>query len=267
MAANPPNVIVFAASDPTSGAGLQADLLTLATLGCHPLTVVTALTVQDLRGVHAVHPVDASLMERQARALLAEFRPAAFKIGVLATTANVAAVAQILARHPEVPVVLDPVLASGRGDALAPGDAIAALVTHLLPRTSVLTPNSLEARQLAGAAPDAELGECADTLLRRGARAVLVTGTHEAGSEVTNTLYDASGVVRADRWPRLPGTYHGSGCTLASALAAGLARGRALSHAARDAQAYTWRSLSAAFRPGAGQWIPDRVAAARDGAP
>ena len=263
MATSPPNVVVFAASDPTSGAGLQADLLTLATLGCHPLTVVTALTAQDTHGVRAVHPVDAAWVEEQARAVLAEFPVAAFKIGVLATAANALAVARLLAMHPDTPVIVDPVLASGRGDALAADAVLAALRAELLPRTTVLTSNSLEARRLASDAPPADLATCARRLLQLGARFVLVTGTHEATAEVTNTLYDAGGIVRADRWARLPGSYHGSGCTLASAIAAHVALGREVADAVHAAQEYTWQSLRAAFRPASGQWIPDRVAGAR----
>ena len=263
MATSPPNVVVFAASDPTSGAGLQADLLTLAALGCHALTVVTALTAQDTHGVRAVRPVDAAWVEEQARAVLQEFPVAAFKIGVLATAANAMVVARILATYPDAPVILDPVLASGRGDSLAADSVVAALRAELLPRTTVLTPNSLEARRLAGDAPQADLARCAQRLVQLGARFVLVTGTHEATTEVTNTLYGETGVVRADRWARLPGSYHGSGCTLASAIAAQLAQGRQVADAVHVAQAYTWDSLRAAFRPASGQWIPNRLAGPR----
>jgi hydroxymethylpyrimidine/phosphomethylpyrimidine kinase len=125
MSSSPPFVLTFAASDPTGGAGLQADLLTLAALGCHPLSVVTALTVQDTRGVDSIDAVDASLVERQAAALLAEMKVAAFKLGVLGSEANARAVAAIVASHPRVPLVVDPVLASGRGDPLA-SDALIA---------------------------------------------------------------------------------------------------------------------------------------------
>jgi hydroxymethylpyrimidine/phosphomethylpyrimidine kinase len=241
-------VLTFAASDPTGGAGLQADLLTLAARGCHPLSVVTALTVQDTRGVESLHAVEASRVAEQARCLLADFQVAAFKLGVLGSAGNTAAIAQILAAHPKVPVVVDPVLASGRGDALATDECIAAMKEGIFPLTAVATPNSLEAKRLGGV----------DALLKLGCRYVLVTGTHEAGAEVVNRLYDARGLVREDNWKRLPGSYHGSGCTLASALAAALAKGMAMPEAARDAQDYTWHALAAGFRPGAGQFIPQR---------
>lgn len=263
----PPIVVVFAASDPTAGAGLQADLLTLAALGCHGATVVTALTVQDTRGVRAMQAVDAAWVAQQAQALLADLPVAAFKLGVLATAANALAAARVLAQHPAVPVVLDPVLASGRGDTLASDEVIAAIRAELLPRTTVLTPNSLEARRLAGDAAHTDPAASAARLVREGVRYVLVTGTHEATPDVVNTLYDAGGVVRTDRWARLPGEYHGSGCTLASAVAAQIALGRPVAQAAGAAQEFTWRALEAGFRPGGGQSIPRRAYGGREPAP
>ena len=244
----PPIVLTFAASDPTGGAGLQADLLTLAALGCHPLSVLTGLTVQDTSGVEHLEAIGADLVVRQARALLAETRVAAFKAGVLASADNVRAVAAIAEAHANVPLVVDPVLASGRGDPLASEAVRSALLEALVPRTTVLTPNSVEAERLGGA----------QRLLGLGACYVLVTGTHDDTPEVINRLYDAGGLVREDRWPRLPGSYHGSGCTLASAVAAGLANGRGVAQAVREAQEYTWQALAAGFRIGAGQLLPNR---------
>lgn len=249
MSSVPPVVLSFAASDPTGGAGLQADVLTIAALGCHPLSVLTAFTVQDTRGVSRLCALDAASVAEQARRLLEDIRVDAFKLGVLGSAENARAIAAIVSEHSRVPLVLDPVLASGRGDELADDAAIAALLDALVPRSTIVTPNSIEARRLGGTA----------RLLGLGCAFVLVTGTHEAGPEVVNTLYDARGVVREDRWQRLPGEYHGSGCTLASAIAAALAAGREPPEAVREAQAYTWRSLAAGFRPGAGQFIPRRL--------
>jgi hydroxymethylpyrimidine/phosphomethylpyrimidine kinase len=282
-------VLVFAASDPSSGAGIQADILTLASLGCHPLTVITALTVQDTVGVESLHPVDAELVEQQARALLEDMPVAAFKLGVLGSVENVLVVAEIVADYPEIPLVFDPVLASGRGDEFSGEDMLTAMREMLLPQTTVLTPNSLEARRLLQAegesvleevdedgetlpppavepgeseaddAPEPALADCASQLLEAGCQYVLITGTHENTPQVCNTLYGPDGVLQRDVWDRLPGSYHGSGCTLASAIAGRLAAGAGIEDAVREAQEYTWRTLAAGFRPGMGQFIPDRL--------
>ena len=264
----PPLVLTFAASDPTGGAGMQADLLTIAALGCHPLSVLTGFTVQDTRGVASLQPVDGAFVAAQARALLADLPVRAFKLGVLATAENAKAVAGILAEHPGVPVVLDPVLASGRGDALASDETIVALREHLLARCTIVTPNSVEARRLA---QRDDLGGCARELLADGCRYVLITGTHEQSDAVVNVLYGPAGpgdasarVLRKDSWPRLPATYHGSGCTLASAIACALAREEPIEKAVRQAQQFTWNALRAGFRPGSGQHLPDRFFAGKD---
>lgn len=267
MPSLPPIVLTFAASDPTGGAGLQADLLTLASMGCHPLSVVTALTVQDTRGVEGMLAVDAEWVADQARRLLEDMPIAAFKIGVLGSAENVTAVAEIVSDYPDVPLILDPVLASGRGDPLATDDMLDALRELLVPQASIVTPNSIEARRLTEEEDDADepgVEESARRLLALGCEYVLVTGTHEATVEVINRLYADHGVVREDRWRRLPGNYHGSGCTLASAIAAALANGLAMAEAVREAQEYTWQALASGFRPGMGQLLPDRFFWARE---
>lgn len=269
----PPMVMSFAASDPTGGAGIQADLLTLASMGCHPLSVITALTVQDTMGVEGLLAIDAGWVADQARAVLEDMPVAAFKFGLLGSVEVIAAIAEIVNDYPDVPLVFDPVLASGRGDQLADEEMIDAMVGLLLPRTTILTPNSLEARRLAqdldgdseeGEAREApSLSECARRLVGAGAEYILVTGTHENTRNVVNTLYGQRGPVREDSWERLPGSYHGSGCTLASAIAANLANGLDVEEAVRDAQEYTWQALAGGFRPGMGQYIPDRFFWAR----
>ena len=262
MSSAPPIVLTFAASDPTGGAGLQADVLTLAGMGCHPLSVATALTVQDTSGVAELLPIEPRWVRAQAERVLAESRVRAFKLGVLGSPENAEAVAEILARYPDTPVVVDPVLASGRGDPLASEATVAALRERVLPQATVVTPNGDEARALTG---ERELARCAAQLLDIGCEYVLVTGGHEPGGEVVNVLYDGGGVVREDRWPRLPHEYHGSGCTLASALAAALANGRRPPEAAHDAQEYTWQALQKAYASGMGQRTPDRFFWSREG--
>jgi len=265
----PPIVLAFAATDPSGGAGLQADVLTLASMGCHPLTVVTAVTIQDTMGIEEIMALDAEWVADQARCVLEDMPVTAIKIGVIGSIENITAIAEVVSDYPEVPLVLDPVLASGRGDELATDEMISALRELLIPQTTIITPNSIEARRLVqeDGEDDLDLAECASRLLALGCEYVLITGTHENTTQVMNTLYSQEGVVRTDSWERLPGSYHGSGCTLASAIAATIANGLNISDAVKDAQEYTWQTLKAAFRPGMGQHIPDRLFWAREDEP
>lgn len=265
----PPIVLAFAATDPSGGAGLQADILTLASMGCHPLSVVTAVTIQDTMGVEEVMALDAEWVADQARCVLEDMPVAAFKVGMVGSIENIAAIAEVVSDYPEIPLILDPVLASGRGDELVTDEMISALRELLVPQSTIITPNSIEARRLAQeeGEEDIDLAECARRLLATGCEYVLITGTHENTAQVTNTLYGQDGVVRSDNWERLPGSYHGSGCTLASAIAATIANGLNISDAVQDAQEYTWQTLKAAFRPGMGQHIPDRLFWAREDEP
>lgn len=263
----PPIVLSFAATDPSGGAGLQADILTTASMGCYPLSVVTAITVQDTSGVDDVLPIDADWVADQARTVLEDMPVAAFKIGLLGSVENIAAIAEVISDYPDIPLVFDPILSSGRGDELSNEDMLDAMRELLLPQTTILTPNSLEARRLAQEEDNDEdnpdLAECARRIIQMGCEYVLVTGTHEHTPKVINTLYGAQGIVRTDSWARLPGIYHGSGCTLSSAIAALLANGLPIEDAVREAQEYTWQALQYGFRPGMGQHIPDRLFWAR----
>jgi hydroxymethylpyrimidine/phosphomethylpyrimidine kinase len=264
--AAPPAVLTFAATDPTSGAGLQADILTFASMGCLPLSVVTAITVQDTAGVESFLALDPDWVADQARCILEDIPIVAFKMGVLASTEIVTVVAEVVSDYPDIPLVLDPVLASGRGDEFGGDEIVAAIRELLVPQSTVVTPNIPELRRLSDSddEDDADHGECARRLLDMGCEYVLVTGTHDATAQVINTLHHRDGVVRSDSWQRLPGSYHGSGCTLASAIAANLARGLEVPDAVYEAQDYTWRALQRAFRPGMGQYIPDRLFWARE---
>jgi hydroxymethylpyrimidine/phosphomethylpyrimidine kinase len=257
MITAPPVVLSLSGHDPTGGAGIQADIETCVRLGCHPCTVVTALTVQDTRNVRRVIPQAAEDFLEQARAVLADLPVAAIKIGLLGSVEIVRAVAEILEGAGEIPVVLDPILAAGGGRNLATEELIGQIRARLIPRATVLTPNTPEARKLAGK-DDPET--CARELLALGCPNVLLTGTHEDGPDVANRWYSAAGVETC-RWPRLPGSYHGSGCTLASAVAACLARGCAMEAAVRKAQRFTWEALQGGFHLGRGQLLPNRMEA------
>ncbi|MDD5035786.1 MAG: hydroxymethylpyrimidine/phosphomethylpyrimidine kinase [Methylococcaceae bacterium] len=252
---NPPVVLCFSGHDPTGGAGVQADIETLSGLGCHACTVVTALTAQDTANVRFLWPQQMDDFLEQARLLIADLPIDVVKIGLLGSAEIASAVGGLLEKElAGIPLVLDPILAAGGGRELARADLIEVIKTALLPKTCVLTPNIPEAQKLTGAL-DPE--DCAAELLRLGCRHVLITGTHETRGNVVNRLYGPKETVHW-QWERLPHEYHGSGCTLASALAAGLALGMTVEQAASQAQAYTWRSLEAACSLGRGQRLPRR---------
>lgn len=247
----------FSGLDPTGGAGIQADIETIASMGCHCAPVITALTAQDTHDVKSLRPVDPDYLREQARAVLADMPVAAFKIGLLGALDTAKAVKDILAEHADVPVILDPVLRAGGGTSLAEDELINYIHDSLLPRVTVLTPNGPEARRLA---PDGDgLDAWGKTLLKAGCEFVLITGTHDNTAEVINTLYGNGQRLEAFSWPRLPVSYHGSGCTLAAAIAGLLAVDRGPINAIHEAQEYTWAALQAGYRVGRGQWLPNRL--------
>jgi hydroxymethylpyrimidine/phosphomethylpyrimidine kinase len=257
-----PIVLCFSGHDPIGGAGIQADIEAIAQFGCHACTVITALTVQDSSNVRSIHPQDEAPFMQQARCVIEDVRPAAIKIGLLGSAAIAAAVAVLLQEMPEIPVVLDPVLAAGGGYELAGEALLSTMIAQLLPRTTVLTPNTHEAARLSGVANmDKDIDSAAARLLAHGCRHVLITGTHAPIDAVVNRLYSSQrpDECRHWRWDRLPYSYHGSGCTLAAAIAAGLATSLSVEAACEQAQSYTWRALARGFRPGCGQYLPNRT--------
>jgi hydroxymethylpyrimidine/phosphomethylpyrimidine kinase len=255
-----PCVLVFAGSDPSGGAGIQADIQAIGALGAHPLTVITALTVQDNDRVFSVHPVPVALVRQQAQALTDKLEIAAVKIGIVGNRANAEAIAEIILdlrqRQPALPVVLDPVLASGHGDALAAENAVHA-IRPLLAVATLLTPNLPEAAALCGGNRRAD--SQAETLMQSGCSDVLIKGGHGTDDTVVNRWF-AAGVTRSWTWPRLPGAFHGSGCTLASAIAALLAGGKDMADALELGQAYCHQALESAYAIAAGQRMPNRFA-------
>ena len=259
MSVTAPCVLVFAGLDPSGGAGIAADILAIAAQGAHALPVITALTVQDNDRVYEVQPVDAQLLLRQAQALSAKMAIHAVKIGIPGSAANARAIADVIAQlrqsRPYLPVVLDPVLASGHGDVLSAGDAVQALAP-LLPLTTVIVPNGPEAARLAGAAGASEQ---AAWLQARGCAHVLVTGGHGQGDFVHNRWFGVDRQQRDWQWPRLTGEFHGSGCTLASCIAARLALGDAMPDALSAAQQYCHAALAAAYAVAPGQRMPRRL--------
>lgn len=250
-----PLVLCISGHDPGGGAGIHADIESCAALGAHALSVITANTVQDTRNVQRVSPVPPILLAAQMEALLDDCHISAIKIGLLGDAAQIAPIVSVIQRA-QVPVVLDPVLRAGGGKHLVSQQLLAALNDELLPWVNLLTPNAAEARLLAPQA--ASLDACAQTLLARGCKNVLITGGDEPGAEVFNTWHTTNQSAISFRWPRIEGGFHGAGCTLASAIAARLACGQSMHEALQQAQTFTHGALQNALRIGQGRKIPLR---------
>ena len=255
-------IMSFNALDATGALGLTADSLTIASVGAYPVSVACCIQISDTNRIFSHIALEDELVMDQARTVLEDMPVQAFKLGVLGSVENIEVIAEIISDYPHIPVIVDPIVASGRGDELASELMLATLREFIIPQATLITPNTMEARRLVASYGDdgeeRSMADCATMLLELGTEYVLITGSHANTPQVVNTLYGAKGVLRADPWERLPGSYHGSGCTLASAAAAALAHGLDMSNAVFEAQGFTWQTLSAAFRPGMGQYIPDR---------
>jgi hydroxymethylpyrimidine/phosphomethylpyrimidine kinase len=255
--ATPPAVLTFSGLDPTGGAGSQADIETLISLGCHCCPVVTAVTSQDTCNIKNFSPTLPAMVVEQARAVLEDIQISAFKIGMLGSVDNVESIHSILMDYPDIPVVFDPVITAGGGGNLSSDAIVEASISLLLPQTTLITPNSLEAREYSPGADSLEA--CAHELMELGAEHVLITGSHERTDSIQNRLWGNQRFIADFTWERLPGQFHGSGCTLAAATAGLLAHGVDMVTAARNAQAYTFNTLKNARRLGMGQLIPYRM--------
>jgi hydroxymethylpyrimidine/phosphomethylpyrimidine kinase len=251
-----PVVLCFSGHDPSGGAGVQADIETLVSHRCHAASVITALTEQDSRNVKKLLPQAPEDLISQANTVLTDLDVKAFKIGLIGHYQTAAVIHTILQEHPYIPVVLDPVLAAGGGAAMSDRQLIDTIADLLLPRTTVLTPNSQEARRLTGLD---DLDQCGLALLDKGCDYVLITGTHESTPTVSNRLYHDRRCIETYHWDRLPKNYHGSGCTLAASIAGLLAQGLSPVQAVFEAQEYTWNALHHGYLPGKGQHNPDRL--------
>ncbi|MDZ7908880.1 MAG: bifunctional hydroxymethylpyrimidine kinase/phosphomethylpyrimidine kinase [Gemmobacter sp.] len=243
-----PIALTIAGSDSGGGAGIQADLKTFSALGVYGTSALTAITAQNTCGVRAVAGVTPTMVAAQIAAVLEDLPPRAVKIGMLADAAVIAAVAGALAGYAG-PVVLDPVMVAKSGDALLADDAVAALRDMLLPRATLLTPNRPEAARLLGqpeATSEEDAAEQGRALLRLGPQAVLMKGGHAPGPVCTDLLVTAAGITRFSA-PRIATrNTHGTGCSLSSAIAAGLALGQPLPLAVAQAQGWLHRAILAA---------------------
>ncbi|SDH49081.1 hydroxymethylpyrimidine/phosphomethylpyrimidine kinase [Pseudomonas flavescens] len=258
LAPSRPVVLCLSGHDPSGGAGLQADIEALLAQGCHAAPAVTALTVQDTVDVSDFRVLDRDWVLAQAHAVIADMPVAAVKLGMLGSLEMVETVLMIMDSLPGVPLVCDPVLRAGGGGALGKDEVGFALRERLFAAATIATPNLPEARILAEL-PDGTADECAARLLPHISH-LLITGGHgDESDQVHNRLYLRDGSRHTFTCPRLPGSYHGSGCTLASTLAGRVALGQELISAVETALDYTWRTLRDAEQPGRGQYVPRRL--------
>ncbi len=256
-----PTVLVFGGHDPTGGAGIQADIETIGVLGGHAATVITALTAQDSHSVKAIEPTPLDMFIQQARLLLDDMPVQAIKIGMVGSIEICEAIHTLLTEHTDIPVVLDPVMAGGGGGDLSTDGVAEAISTLLIPLATIATPNRKELMQLA---PDGDTLQASGAeLISMGCEHLLITGTDDPAADekpgnVYHLLMNRNGIKEHFQYPRLPDNYHGSGCTLASAIAVDIAMGNSIDDAVARGLGFTWRSLDNSFHPGSGQHFPNR---------
>ncbi|MEM5329983.1 hydroxymethylpyrimidine/phosphomethylpyrimidine kinase [Paraburkholderia sp. JHI2823] len=260
----PPIVLTFGLSDPTGGGGLQADLLTLASMGCHGVTVLTGYTVRDSAGCDEVTGLDPETVATQARMLLEDMPIAAFKVGAGARAEVVSAIAEVVADYDDVPLILAPDFTLDDEHVLAADELRETMADLLVPQTTLLVADASVLIALAQPDGDADaptVDAAIAHLLATGCEYILAmeTGTHR----VVNTLYCEDGQLRQDLWDRATQPMMGLTDTLGAAIAALLANGQEVPEAVREAQEYVYQAVQNAFRPGMGAWLPDRFFWAR----
>ncbi|ORU92466.1 MAG: hydroxymethylpyrimidine/phosphomethylpyrimidine kinase [Cycloclasticus sp. symbiont of Bathymodiolus heckerae] len=254
-----PIVLSISGHDPTGGAGIQADTEVFNHYHCHPCSILTCLTVQDSRTVHRLISLNADNIIEQANVLFADMPIAAIKIGLTGSIDCVEAIETVLLQHPNIPVIFDPVLASGNGTALADDQLISAIKNKLIPLTTVITPNTLEAYKLTGLPITSSIESLGFSLLELGPSYALITGGHIAGEHINNRLFHKNKLIASHQWPRRPGEFHGTGCTLASAITALIAKNTDILSAVTQAQEYTNHCIQHAEQLGRGQRFPCRI--------
>jgi len=249
-----PVVLVIAGHDPSGGAGIQADIESIAHAGCHAATIITALTAQNTNKVDDILPQEPDRFQNQLSLVLEDMQIAACKIGMLGSIKLIDIIQNELSKI-NVPVVLDPVMCATSGQTFTNEEMNKKILSSLLPLSTIVTPNTDEAELLSNST---HLDTAANNLLSLGTNAVLITGTHDVTADVTNSFYTAAEPKVEYHWERLSETFHGSGCTLSSRIAALLALGNDLKTAVEDAQAYTWNTLKNGLQLGQSQSQPNR---------
>jgi len=263
-----PLILTFGVADPVGAVGIQADLASFAAMGCHGMSVITALLIGDTARIEDVQLIDADWVSDQARMVLEDMPVAAFKVGAIGDVDVISVIAEIASDYPEVPLVLDPYLTGMPEQVLEDEDLTAAMRELLIPQTTLLLLSAVELERLAESwrEPSAEDTLMVDAMhiVGLGCEYVLVTGTPGDTHEIVNSLFNDTGLVRQDRWQRISGTYAGTGSTLSATAAAMMANGLDVPEAVFEAQEFVVASIAHAQRLGMGKMIPDRYFWARE---
>lgn len=263
-----PLILTFGPTDPVGAVGIQADLASFAAMGCHGLSVVTALFIGDTARIEDMQVIDPDWVSDQARVVLEDMPVAAFKVGAVGSIENVSAIAEIVSDYPDIPLIFDPFLSSLPDQGPDADDMLMATRELLIPQTTVLIISAGELARMAETwrEPSEEdlMAVDAMRLIEMGCEYVFVTGTPSHLTDVANTLFDEGGVIRHDNWQRISGSYNGAGGTLAATIAALLANGLDIPEAVFEAQEFTIASIANAQRLGMGKLVPDRYFWARE---
>lgn len=263
-----PLILTFGPTDPVGAVGIQADLASFAAMGCHGLSVVTALFIGDTARIEDMQIIDADWVSDQARVVLEDMPVAAFKVGAVGSVENVSAIAEIVSDYPDIPLIFDPFLSSLPDQGAEGEDMLMAIRELLVPQSTVLVLSNVELARMAETwrEPSEEDMMAVDAmrLIEMGCEYVFVTGTPSELTDVANTLFDEGGVIRHDNWQRISGSYSGAGATLAATIAALLANGLDIPEAVFEAQEFTVASIANAQRLGMGKLVPDRYFWARE---
>lgn len=263
-----PLILTFGPTDPVGAVGIQADLASFAAMGCHGLSVITSLFIGDTARIEDTQIIDSDWVADQARVVLEDMPVAAFKVGAVGSIENVSAIAEIVSDYPDIPLIFDPFLSSLPDQGPDGEDMLMATRELLIPQTTVLIISAVELSRLAEtwreASEEDMMAVDAMRLIEMGCEYVFVTGTPSDLTDVANTLFDETGVIRHDNWQRISGSYSGAGGTLAATIAALLANGLDVPEAVFEAQEFTIASIANAQRLGMGKLVLDRYFWARE---
>jgi len=263
-----PLVLSFGSSDPLGAIGIQADLGSFAAMGCHGLTVITAILSGDTTQITDIEAIEAELLIEQARTILEDVPVASFKLGTIGSIENVSAIAEIVSDYPEIPLIFDPFSSLIPDQGQDSEDIYLAAAELIIPQTTLLLASAVEISRLAETwrepSTDDTLALDIQRLIESGCEYVLVTGTSTSSTDISNSLYDESGMIRHDTWKRLAGSFLGAGSTLSAAIAALVANGLDIPDAVLEAQEFTNAALAHAQRFGMGKLVPDRYFWARE---